>query len=118
MTRCTKSVCLAHLVRELFRYLVGWRGYFGICETPSVLHRLDRWVRRRLRAIVWRQWKRGRTRFAALRRLGVGKDLAARTAGSAHGPWRISNSPALSYALPNAFFERLGLASLANQAAA
>ena len=68
LTRCTKSVRLAHLVAELSRYLVGWRGYFGFCETPSVLRRLNQWVRRRLRAIVWRQWKRGRTRFAALRR--------------------------------------------------
>ena len=112
MTRCTKSVSLTRLVTELSRYLVGWRGYFGFCETPSILHRLDQWVRRRLRAIVWRQWKRGRTRFAALRRLGVTKHLAAKTAGSAHGPWRLSHSPALSYALPNAFFVRLGLASL------
>ncbi|MCY4584609.1 MAG: group II intron reverse transcriptase/maturase [Bryobacterales bacterium] len=112
LTRCTKSVSLAHLVAKLSRYLVGWRGYFGFCETPSVLHRLDRWIRRRLRAIVWRQWRRGSTRFAALRRHGIGKDLAAKTAGSAHGPWRISNSPALSYALPNASFDRLGLASL------
>ena len=112
MTRCTKSASLTRLVTELSRYLIGWRGYFGFCETPSVLLRLDQWVRRRLRAIVWRQWKRGRTRFAALRRLGINKHLAAKTAGSAHGPWRISNSPALSYALPNAFFDRLGLAPL------
>ena len=112
MTRCTRGVSLVRHVRELSRYLVGWRGYFGFCETPSVLLTLNRWVRRRLRAIVWRQWKRGRTRFAALRRLGVGKSLAAKTAGSARGPWRLSNSPALAYALPNAFFARLGLASL------
>ena len=118
LTRGTKSVSLTRLVAELSRYLVGWRGYFGFCETPSVLRSIDQWVRRRLRAIVWRQWKRGRTRFAALRRLGVGKDLAAQTAGSSCGPWRIGNSPALSYALPNAFFARLGLASLANHAAA
>jgi len=118
LTRCTKSVSLAHLVMELSRYLAGWRGYFGFCETPSVLRRLDRWVRRRLRAIVWRQWKRGRTRFAALRRLDVNRQLAARTAGSAHGPWRISNSPALSYAFPNAFFDRLGLASVVGPATA
>ena len=118
MTRCTKSVSLAHLVTELSRYLAGWRGYFGFCETPSILRRLDRWVRRRLRAIVWRQWKRGRTRFAALHRLGVNRHLAAQTAGSAHGPWRISNSPALSYALPNAFLYRLGLAPLASRATA
>ena len=118
LTRRTRRVSLARLVAELSRYLLGWRGYFGFCETPSVLLRLDQWVRRRLRAFVWRQWKRGRTRFAALRRLGVGKGLAACTAGSTHGPWRISNSPALSYALPNAFFARLGLASLADHATA
>ncbi|WP_247822224.1 group II intron maturase-specific domain-containing protein [Bradyrhizobium sp. 187] len=69
-------------------YLVGWRGYFGFCQTPSVLSALDQWIRRRLRAIAWKQWKRGRTRFAELRRRGVGRDLAAQTAGSPHGPWR------------------------------
>ncbi|MCY4004912.1 MAG: hypothetical protein OXF33_14550, partial [Rhodospirillales bacterium] len=73
---------------------------------------------RRLRAIVWRQWKRGRTRFAALRRLDVNRQLAARTAGSAHGLWWISHSPALSCALPNAFFDRLGFASVASPAMA
>ena len=95
MTRCTKSVSLTHLVAELSRCLAGWRGYFGSCETPSILCCLDRRVRRRFRAIVWRQWKRGRTRFAALRRLGVNRHLAAKTAGSTQGPWQISNSPAL-----------------------
>ncbi|MER8523187.1 hypothetical protein NKH56_28185 [Mesorhizobium sp. M1076] len=64
-----------------------------------MLSRLDRWIRRRLRSIAWKQWKHGRTRFAELRRRGVGHDLAAQTAGSAHGPWRISNSPALAIAL-------------------
>ncbi len=95
-------------------YLIGWRGYFGFCETPSVLRALDQWIRRRLRSVAWKQWKRGRTRFAELRRRGVGIDSAAQTAGSAHGPWRISNSPALAIALPNdAFRKTLGLASLA-----
>jgi len=105
-------------VEDLSRYLVGWRGYFAFCETPSVLHGLDQWIRRRLRCIAWKQWKRGRTRFAELRRRGVGRDLAAQTAGSAHGPWRLSNSPALSIALPNAFLGSLGLASLAPDRAA
>jgi RNA-directed DNA polymerase len=77
-----------------------------------VLRELDHWTRRRLRAIVWKQWKRGRTRFAALRSRGVGRDLAAQTAGSPHGPWRISNSPALAIAFPNATFVALGLPSL------
>ena len=113
LTRRTTSVRLTRLVTELSRYLIGWRGYFGFCEVPYVLLRLDQWTRRRLRAVVWKHWKHGRARFAALRRLGVGKSLAAKTASSAHGPWRVSRSPALSIALPNAFFARIGLASVA-----
>ena len=113
LTRRTRGASLGQIIAELSRYLVGWRGYFGICETPSVLRGLDQWVRRRLRCIAWKQWKRGRTRFAELRRRGVGKDLAAQTAASAHGPWRLSNSPALAIALPNAFLSALGLPSLA-----
>jgi len=99
-------------------YLIGWRGYFGFCETPSVLLKLDQWTRRRLRAIAWKQWKRGRTRFARLRRRGVGRNLAAQAVGSPHGPWRLSNSPALAIALPNAFFGSLGVATLAPKHAA
>jgi RNA-directed DNA polymerase len=113
LTRRTRGASLKQIIGEVSRYLVGWRGYFGICQTPSVLRGLDQWVRRRLRCIAWKQWKRGRTRFAELRRRGVGKDLAAQTAGSSHGPWRLSNSPALAIALPNAFLSALGLASLA-----
>jgi RNA-directed DNA polymerase len=113
LTRRTRGRSLARVVEELARYLSGWRGYFGFCETPSVLRTLDRWVRRRLRSLVWKQWRRGPTRFAELRRRGVGHDLAAQTAGSAHGAWRISNSPALTAALPTAFFRALGLPSLA-----
>jgi RNA-directed DNA polymerase len=118
LTRRTRGASLAKIVAELSRYLVGWRGYFGFCETSSVLHRLDQWIRRRLRSIAWKQWKRGRTRYAELRRRGIGRDLAAQTAGSAHGPWRISNSPALAIALPNAFLAHIGLASLASGNAA
>jgi RNA-directed DNA polymerase len=118
LTRRTRGASLAQIVESLSRYLVGWRGYFGLCETPSVLRRLDQWVRRRLRAIVWKQWKRGRTRFAELRHRGVGKDLAAQSAGSPHGPWRLSNSPALAIAVPTAFLATLGLATLDPQPAA
>ena len=111
LTRCVKGASLSGLIKELSRYIAGWRGYFGRCETPTVLRRMDEWIRRRIRAIVWRQWKRGRTRFKALRRLGVGKDLAAQAAGSARGPWRLSMSPALSIALPNVALAKLGLVS-------
>jgi RNA-directed DNA polymerase len=89
---------------EIATYLRGWLGYFSDCQTPSVLQSLESWLRRRLRSMVWKQWKRGRKRFRELRKRGVGKDLATQTAGSPHGPWRIANSPALSIALPNAHF--------------
>lgn len=115
LTRRTGGKSLAQIVRELSIYLIGWRGYFGFCQTPSVLRALDEWIRRRLRAIAWKQWKHGRARFAELRRRGVGRDLAAQTAGSPHGPWRLANSPALTIALPNGFLGSLRLASVAAQ---
>jgi RNA-directed DNA polymerase len=113
LTRRTRGQSLAQIVKELSIYRIGWRGYFGFCQTPSVLRALDEWTRRRLRAIAWKQWKRGSRRFAELRRRGVGRDLAAQTAGSPHGPWRLANSPALTIALPTAFLSSLGLTPVA-----
>jgi len=108
-TRSAKGMDIKKTIEELAPYLIGWRGYFGHCETPTVLERLDRWIRRRLRSVIWRQWKRGQRKFAELTKRGVSADLAAKTAGSAHGPWRLSNSPALSIALPNVHFAAMGL---------
>jgi len=113
LTRRTRGRSLTQIIKELSTYLIGWRGYFGFCQTPSVLRALDEWIRRRLRAIAWKQWKRGRARFAELRRRGVGRDLAAQTAGSPHGPWRLANSPALNIALPTRSLGSLGLAPVA-----
>jgi RNA-directed DNA polymerase len=118
LTRRSCGRSLTQIVKELSVYLTGWRGYFGFCQTPSVLRGLDEWLRRRLRAIAWKQWKRGNTRFAELRRRGVGRDLAAQTAGSPHGPWRLGNSPATKMAMPNSFFRSLGLRSLVRPATA
>lgn len=112
LTRRTRTVGLKQMVAELAQYLIGWKGYFGYGQTIDVLKKLDSWIRRRLRCVTWKQWKRGRVRFAELRARGVIKDLAAQTAGSPHGPWRISRSPALSFAFPNAYFKTLGLPSL------
>ena len=113
LTRRTRGVSIGRMVKQLGTYLIGWRGYFAYCETPSVLGDLDSWVRRRLRCVVWKQWKRGRTRFAELRKRDVNRNLAAKTAGSAHGPWNLSRSPALSFALRNTYFDSLGLPTLA-----
>jgi len=109
LTHRTRGISLGQMVKEITTYLRGWLGYFGDCQTPSVLQSLESWLRRRLRSMVWKQWKRGRTRFRELRKRNVSKDLAAQTAGSPHGPWRIANSPALAIALPNAYFAGLGL---------
>jgi len=77
-----------------------------------VLQRLEEWTRHRLRSAIWKQWKRGKGRFAELRQRGVDPRLAAQTAGCAHGPWRLANSPALSFALPHAYFDSLGIPRL------
>jgi RNA-directed DNA polymerase len=113
LTQRTRGVSLEQMVRELATYLTGWRGYFGYCETPSVQQALDSWVQRRLRCVIWKQWKRGTRRFTGLRARGLGRDLTARTAGSPHGPWHLSLSPALSFAFPSAYFQSLGLPRLA-----
>jgi RNA-directed DNA polymerase len=113
LTRRTRGVSFRRMIDELSVYVRGWRGYFGFCQTPSVLDDLDSWIRRRMRGVIWKQWRRGRRRFAELKRRGVGADLAAQTAGSPHGPWRISRSPALSIAFPDAFFDSHGLPRLA-----
>src|SRR5258708_4502735 len=97
------------MMKELAAYLRGWKSYFGFCQTPSLLKVLEEWIRRRLRSMIWKQWKRGKQRYAKLRQRGVGKALAAQTAGSPHRPWHLANSPALSYALPIAYFDSLGL---------
>ena len=89
LTRRTLGVSLEKLIQPLARYLRGWRGYFGFCQTPRVLHNLDAWIRRRLRMYIWRQWKRGRTRFAELRRRGVPHVSSAVAAGAKSGLWRL-----------------------------
>jgi RNA-directed DNA polymerase len=117
LTCRTTGVSLAQMVEKLSSYLLGWRGYFSYCETPSVLRDLDSWIHRRLRAVVWKQWRRGRQRYAELRKRNVRVDLAAQTAGSHHGPWRLSKSPALHLAFPTAFFVSLGVPRLTPQKA-
>jgi RNA-directed DNA polymerase len=109
ITRRTRGVNLQAMVANLNVYLRGWHGYFGSCQTPSVLVDLDSWIRRRLRCVVWKQWNRGRTRFKELRKRGVNAVLAAQTAGNPHGPWRLSHSPGVCVAFPNAFFDGIGL---------
>jgi RNA-directed DNA polymerase len=112
LTRRTRGNSVEQMTKELASYLRGWKSYFGYCETPSVLQDLDQWIRRRLRSVIWKHWKRGTVRFVRLRQRNIGTDLAAHTAGSSHGPWRLAHSPALSIAFPTAYFDALGLPRL------
>jgi RNA-directed DNA polymerase len=112
ITQRAKGVSMKTTMEELAPYMRGWRGYFGFCETPEVLIALTRWVRLRLRAALWRQWKTPRRRRAALLELGVRERLASNTAGSGRGPWYLARAKALSVGLSNAYFKSLGLPSL------
>jgi RNA-directed DNA polymerase len=112
ITRRAKGVSMETTMEELAPYMRGWRSYFGFCETPEVLIGLTRWVRLRLRAAMWRQWKTPRRRRAALLELGVREPLASNTAGSGRGPWYLAKAKALAVGLSNAYFKSLGLPSL------
>lgn len=98
------------IVKELRRYMFGWQAYFNFTEVRYVLKELDSWVKRRLRCYLWKQW--GRRGYRELRKLGVSRDLAWNTAKSAHGPWRLSRSPGLAFALTAKYFAKLGLPRL------
>src|SRR5262249_26722224 len=114
LTSRTLGVSIPQLITPLARYLIGWRGYFGFCQTPIVVRNLDAWIRRRLRMYIWRQWKNGPNRYAQLRRLGVSHFHAAVAAGARSGYWRMARHVSVPQALPNAYFDALGLPRLAD----
>ena len=105
-----RGVALQRVVDDLRQYLDGWHAYFRVAEVQSPFKELDSWGRRRLRCYVWKQW--GRRRYRELRKRGVSQDLAWNTCKSAHGPWRLSRSPALAIALPGQAFDRAGVPRL------
>jgi len=100
------------VVAELRGYLVGWKNYFRLADTPKILRELDEWIRQRLRAIQLKQWKRGPTIYRELRARGLSRDKAAMVAGNARSWWRNSGM-AIHLALPAAHFDTLGLPRLA-----
>ncbi|WP_277741389.1 group II intron maturase-specific domain-containing protein [Acidithiobacillus sulfuriphilus] len=111
LTRRTRGNRLEVIAAELRESLLGWKAYFGIAEVLSPLRDIDKWVRRKLRCYVWKQW--GSAGYRELRKRGVSVREAWNTSKSAHGPWRLSKTPALTIALPLAFFKNLGVPSLA-----
>ncbi|HBR1696469.1 TPA: group II intron reverse transcriptase/maturase [Klebsiella quasipneumoniae subsp. quasipneumoniae] len=112
LTRRTTGRSLEQLIQPLKRYLTGWKSYYRLNQWSSLMRGLSRWIRRRLRSILWKQWKTGSKRYKELRSRGISKALAAQTVGSCHKQWRISYSPALNIVLPNRLFTGLGLPEL------
>ena len=113
LSRRTRGHKLDQVIVDLKIILLGWKAYFDVAEVLSPLHDLDKWLRRKLRCYIWKQW--GSAGYRNLRRLGVGRHLAWNTSKSAHGPWRLSRSPALARGLPNKYFSDLGLPLLASR---
>jgi RNA-directed DNA polymerase len=103
---------LAHTIEDLNPLLRGWMGYFQHTQGQRVIETLDEWVRRRLRCLLWRQWKRPSNRARQLRQLGLDEDRARRSAANGRGPWWNAGAPHMNAALPNTFFSHMGLASL------
>jgi RNA-directed DNA polymerase len=110
LTARMRGRSLSDIIQELNVYLNGWKGYFGFCETPSVLRELDGWIRRRLRCYLWKQWKKPRRRRSNLLQLGVPLKIARSLAASSKGAWRISD--VLAEALPPRFFDSRRLTRL------
>jgi RNA-directed DNA polymerase len=113
LTSRKRGNSLRQIIEELTSYLRGWIGYFGYCQTPTVLQELEKWTRRKLRCLVWKRWKRGTTRFKRLHAMGLTINQARQGAGSGtHGSWRMSKTPPLQSALSIAYFKTLGLPRL------
>lgn len=106
---------LSRTIEGLNRLLRGWMNYFQLTQATGVLDELDGWLRRRLRCLLWRQWKRPRTRARRLRALGLDAERAHISAYNGHGPWWNAGASHMHHALPAAYFTRMGLISLLHQ---
>jgi group II intron reverse transcriptase/maturase len=108
------GVSMERRIRELNRFTVGWTAYFALADTPRPLSDLDEWLRRRLRQVRWKEWKRYRTRRRNLRALGIPERSAREWAGSRKGYWRLAGSAPLQRALPAAYWREQGLQGFAD----
>lgn len=111
LTRRNRSQDLTERIRQVNAYLRGWMGYFALAETPSPFREIEGWLMRRLRACLWKQWRRVRTRIRELRALNLPDWVAFQYANSRKGPWRMAGGP-MNRALDTAFWRARGLLSL------
>ena len=111
LTRRSGGRSMAQVVEKLRPYLLGWKAYFGMAQTPGVWRELDEWVRHRLRAIQLRHWKRPKAIYRELKALGASEDVANQVAGNCHRWWRNSDG-AIKRVLTIAYFDGLGVPRL------
>jgi RNA-directed DNA polymerase len=112
LMRTGRGRSLAHTIEELNPLLRGWITYFRLTESKGILEELDGWVRRRLRCLLWRQWKRGATKARKMRALGLGAERARLSAGNGQGPWWNAGASHMNQSLPAKYFTHKGLVSL------
>jgi len=111
LTRRSGGRGMEQIIERLRPYLLGWKAYYGLAQTPGIWHKLDEWIRRRLRAIQLKHWKRGRTMYRELLKLGAAEDVARRVAANSRRWWRNSAGE-INRVLTIAYFDRLGVPRL------
>jgi group II intron reverse transcriptase/maturase len=109
------GVSMEYRLKKLAEITNGWVNYFGVADGANQLQRLDEWIRRRLRACIWKQWKKIKTKAKNLQKLGIDKSKAWEFANTRKGYWRISKSPILTRSITNHRLERKGFKSLVNR---
>jgi RNA-directed DNA polymerase len=107
-----KGRSLAQVIKDLNSLLRGWMQYFRLAETKEVFKELDGWLRRKLRCLFWRRWKRSLTRARNLMKRGLDKLRAWKSATNGHGPWWNAGAQHMNEAFPKSYFDRLGFVSL------
>lgn len=112
LTNRNYSISLDVRIKALRNFINGWKAYFGCCEASNILRDLDSWIRRRLRCVLWKQWKVYKKRMRELMNRGVSPGMAITSAWSSKGPWKMAHTPAVRIALPNKFFDSIGLPRL------
>jgi RNA-directed DNA polymerase len=112
LMRAGRGRSLARTIEDLNPLLRGWINYFRLTGSKGVLEELDSWMRRRLRCLLWRQWRRSATRARKLRVLGLSDERARLSAGNGQGPWWNAGASHMNHALPARYFTQMGLVSL------